>query len=1311
MDNWRRYFDMIDSIREENMQKLRDMIEEFGLSLYPLWDDGHQLLCVAVEKDQVEIVSYLLGKNAKINSDLDVLSPLQIAAKNNNTMIFKMLLEHGAKIDYKNIKYNKSPIKLAVEHDNIEIARLIVEHKNFGQKYDQSLLHMAIKKNNFAMVLLLLDIGADVNEYDDDRSAPIHHAVMAHNINILQLLIDYGADINAKNKYRETPVYLVLKHSYSSIHLRSDIFGMPLPFNPHNNSKLAILLDNDADINGLDIRENLSCQDFNIHDLLYGDDSVGHDDNSENKKNIIKQIVKLRSRNAPLSNHTIMILSALIEQKRFDDYEKICEQEISRAMIEKIPNSGISFHNILSKNTNFLVACAKNINLQTFICSSEILDRFPVYGSAIKLRFSKGVLRKDLLEKSTQLFHDLFPVVSKLLSDAVDDVFECLDNNDLRHFLRVFQQDNLNINKLIMDNWRRYFDMIDSISEGNMQKLRDIAEKFGLSLYPLWDDGHQLLCVAVEKDQVEIVLYLLRKNVKVNSNCDALSPLYIAAVNNNTTIFKMLLEHGAQISDNNIHNDISPIKLAVEHNNIDIARLIVEHKNFGKKYDQSLLHTAVKNNRLDMVSLLIETGADVNEYDKDRSAPIHYAVMAYNKDILQLLIDYGADINAKNKYGETPVYLVLKHSYTLLYRSDIVGVPIPGNTMSSKLDILIDNDADINDLDIGRCFSSNLQYIYPYNNIVHNYTAENEKRIIKQIVKLKSRNAPLSDNNKMFLSSLIKHEQFDDYKKICELEMSKIITEKIPNSGISFHNILSKNSNFLAACAKNRNVQTFIFSDEISDRFPVYGSAIKLRFSKGVSRKDLLEKSTQLFHIIFPVASELLSDAVDDVFKCLDNNDLRNFLRKFQQDNVGQLNINKLIMVDLQKFFDMIVSRKKRNTQKVRDMIEEFCLSSCPLLDDGNRLLTAAVGKNQVEMVKNLLRINVKVNSNCDAQSPLYIAAMNNNTIIFKMLLEHGATISYNTIHYHKSPIKLAVEHNNIEIARLIVEHKNFGRKYDQSLLHTAVENNSLEMVSLLIETGADVNEYDDDRSAPIHYAVIAYNKDILQLLIDYGADINAKNKYGETPVHLALKNSYTLIYRSDIVGVSIPGNTMSSKLAILIDNDADINDLDIRRCFSSNVQYNYPYTDSVYHITSENKKRIIKQIVKLKSRNAPLSNNNFILLSSLLEEKPLNDYKKICEQEMSRAMIEKIPNSGISFHNILSKNTNFLAVYGSAIKIRFSKGLPRKNLLGKSTTIFHDLFPLASTLLSDAVDDVFKCLDNNDLRHFLRMFQQDSSL
>lgn len=50
----------------------------------------------------------------------------------------------------------------------------------------------------------------------------------------------------------------------------------------------------------------------------------------------------------------------------------------------------------------------------------------------------------------------------------------------------------------------------------------------------------------------------------------------------------------------------------------------------------------------------------INEYDVDGCPAIYYALEAYQLEILTLLIDYGADVNARNdkRYARTHVQAV-----------------------------------------------------------------------------------------------------------------------------------------------------------------------------------------------------------------------------------------------------------------------------------------------------------------------------------------------------------------------------------------------------------------------------------------------------------------------------------------------------------------------------------------------------------------------------------------------------------------------------------------------------------------------------
>ena len=59
-----------------------------------------------------------------------------------------------------------------------------------------------------------------------------------------------------------------------------------------------------------------------------------------------------------------------------------------------------------------------------------------------------------------------------------------------------------------------------------------------------------------------------------------------------------------------------------------------------------LISLAIMQGDIDIVSLLLENGADVNAEDQYFETPLMYAVEAQNKEIVALLIEKGADVNA-----------------------------------------------------------------------------------------------------------------------------------------------------------------------------------------------------------------------------------------------------------------------------------------------------------------------------------------------------------------------------------------------------------------------------------------------------------------------------------------------------------------------------------------------------------------------------------------------------------------------------------------------------------------------------------------
>ena len=74
------------------------------------------------------------------------------------------------------------------------------------------------------------------------------------------------------------------------------------------------------------------------------------------------------------------------------------------------------------------------------------------------------------------------------------------------------------------------------------------------------------------------------------------------------------------------------------------------------------LAIAASNNNLELVEILIEKGADINQTNNYGSTCLHEAARKGKVDIVELLINHGADINIEDKDGYTPLLLALLES-------------------------------------------------------------------------------------------------------------------------------------------------------------------------------------------------------------------------------------------------------------------------------------------------------------------------------------------------------------------------------------------------------------------------------------------------------------------------------------------------------------------------------------------------------------------------------------------------------------------------------------------------------------------------
>lgn len=157
---------------------------------------------------------------------------------------------------------------------------------------------------------------------------------------------------------------------------------------------------------------------------------------------------------------------------------------------------------------------------------------------------------------------------------------------------------------------------------------------------------------------------------------------------------------------------------AVKINDLVKVRELIDkgaNVNFKDKYGYSILHLAVNNGNFEIVSFLIEKGADVKAKVSGHIykgwTPLHFTAIYDKIKIAKLLLKKGVDVNAKDDKGITPlqwatgygkleiVKLFIENGADVNNKDNEGMTPLHGAVVYSRFDVirlLIDKGADIN---------------------------------------------------------------------------------------------------------------------------------------------------------------------------------------------------------------------------------------------------------------------------------------------------------------------------------------------------------------------------------------------------------------------------------------------------------------------------------------------------------------------------------------------------------------------------------------------------------------------------------------
>jgi cytohesin len=143
------------------------------------------------------------------------------------------------------------------------------------------------------------------------------------------------------------------------------------------------------------------------------------------------------------------------------------------------------------------------------------------------------------------------------------------------------------------------------------------------------------------------------------------------------------------------------LHLAVQNGSPEAVELILKKNlvdvNCRSDGNQTPLHLAIlqNRNRLVLMKMLLESGADPNLRDKARETPVHYLIdrkIAEEelREAVSLLLSHGAEIDARNKCKETPLFNACWNGKTDLFAALLLagGASLDAMTFGSGLTLL-----------------------------------------------------------------------------------------------------------------------------------------------------------------------------------------------------------------------------------------------------------------------------------------------------------------------------------------------------------------------------------------------------------------------------------------------------------------------------------------------------------------------------------------------------------------------------------------------------------------------------------------------
>ena len=704
-------FPLHHSVSLGDMKIVKYLVSSIKYNIESLDNSGNRPLHIACRfSGNLELVKYLVEEagcdiNAKGSKDY---TALHWACEKNQLEIVKFLISKPECNRESANKFGNLPLHLACCFSgNVELVRFLVEEAgcdiNAKGNNDNTSLHWACDKNQLEIVKFLTSKPECNRESATKlKNLPLHLACgFSGNVELVRYLVEeVGCDINAKGNNDYTSLHWACeKNQLEIVKFLTSKPDCNLEAGDKNSNRpltIACLFSNNVEL----VRYLVEEAGCDINGKGKNDYTSLHEACEKNLLEIVKFLTSKPKCNQEAQSykgyrplHLACGFSGNVELVRYLVEEAGCD------INAKDNNDSTSLHWACERNqleiVKFLTSKSK--------CNRESPNKFGNLPLHLACCFSGNV-----------------KLVRFLVEEAGCDI-NAKGNNDYTSLHWACDKNQLEIVKFLTSKPECNRESATKLKNlplhlacgfsGNLELVRYLVEQAGCNINAKGNNDYTSLHWACEKNQLEIVKFLTSKPECNREAGDKNSnrPLHIACLySGNVELVRYLVEEAGCDINAKGSNDYTSLHEACENNlleivkfltskpkcnqeaqsykgyrplhlacgfsgNVELVRYLVEEAgcniNAKDNNDYTSLHWACDRNQLEIVKFLTsKPECNCEAGDKNSNRPLHIACMfSGNVELVRYLVEEaGCDINAKDMFNDSPLLIACNSNNKIL---------------------------------------------------------------------------------------------------------------------------------------------------------------------------------------------------------------------------------------------------------------------------------------------------------------------------------------------------------------------------------------------------------------------------------------------------------------------------------------------------------------------------------------------------------------------------------------------------------------------------------------------------------------------